>query len=129
MGFLDKIKGIFAKIKEDNKYFALTTARLNNKAEYYGWANYSVKDGDFRIGSYINIEKGKGVIYSTGDEGYFFTAEDIASFSFVGDGQPVNQDKIKVPTLRFATTFKDGKKANIDIICTKVDAFKAVFGL
>lgn len=129
MGFFDKIKKAVNQIKEDNKYMALTTARLNNKDAYYGWVNYSIKGGDFRQGSYVNFEDGKGVIYNTGDQGYIFTAADFASFNFVGDGQPVNQNNIKVPTLRFAAEFKDGKKANMDIIHSKVEDFKAKFKL
>ncbi len=133
MGFFDKIKEVFNKIKEDNKYMARTTARMNNKADYYGWVNYKVgkmnPDDDFRAGSYVNTEDGKGVIYSSGTEDYWFTAGDIVAFNFIGDGQPVNQNNIKIPTLRFAAEFKDGKKTNMDIICTKVDAFKAIFNL
>ena len=133
MGFLDKIKGVFNRIKEDNKYLARTTARINNATEHYGWVNYKVgklnPEDDFRGGSYISVENGKGVIYSTGTEDYIFAGEDVAEFKFIGDGQPVSRGEIKVPTLRFATVFKDGKKTNIDIICTKVDTFKAIFNL
>lgn len=133
MGFFDKIKGVINKIKEDNKYMAKTTARINNKTDFYGWVNYKTgkmdPNDDFRAGSYVSIEEGKGVIYNSGDEDYVFTAADFASFTFVGNGQPVNQNKIKVPTLRFVTEFKDGKKTNIDIIHSKVDTFKAFFQL
>lgn len=133
MGFLDKIKGVFNRIKEDNKYLARTTARINNTTEHYGWVNYKVgklnPEDDFRGGSYISVENGKGVIYSTGTEDYVFAGEDVAEFKFIGDGQPVSRGETKVPTLRFATVFKDGKKTNIDIICTKVDTFKAIFNL
>lgn len=129
MGFFDKVKSTINQIKEDNKYMARTTARINNKADYYGWVNYSVKDGDFRQGSYVSIENDKGVIYNTGDEDYCFSSGDIASFTFKGDGQPVNQNNVKVPTLRFEIVFKDGKKGNMDIIHSKVDNFKAYFNL
>lgn len=132
MGFFDKIKDALKRIKEDNKYFARTTARINSN-RLYGWVNYKTckidPNDDFRAGSYVNIEDGKGLIYNTGDEDYCFSGVDIASFSFVGKGQPINQNNMKVPTLRFTIGFKDGKKTNMDIIHDKVDTFKATFGL
>lgn len=39
MGFFDKIKDALKRIKEDNKYFARTTARINSN-RLYGWVNY-----------------------------------------------------------------------------------------
>lgn len=139
MGFFDKIKETFNKIKEENKYLARTTARINGN-NLYGWVNYKVgkldPNDDFRGGSYVNIENGKGLIYSTGSEDYIFEAGDIVSFKIMGDGQPLNgpQDRntgrvIKIPTVRFAVEFKDGKKTTMDINCQKLDVFKSVFGL
>ena len=139
MGFFDKIKGTLKKIKEDNKYMARTTARINSK-DLYGWVNYKTgkmdPNDDFRAGSYINIENGKGLIYNTGDEDYIFEAGDIVSFKHIGEGQPLNGgtdkvtgQRIKLKTCRFATEFKDGKKTNIDINIVKVEDFKSVFGL
>lgn len=104
-------------------------ARNNNKADYYGWVNYEVKGGDFRQMSSVNIENGQGVIYNTSEDDYTFTGSDIASATFSGNGQPVNQNNIKVPTLRFMVEFKDGKKAHMDLIHNKVDMFKATFGI
>jgi hypothetical protein len=138
MGFLDKIKGVFNRIKEDNKYLARTTARINNATEHYGWVNYKVgklnPEDDFRGCSYINAQDGKGLIYNSGDEDYIFEKGDIVSFELIGDGHTntrsgPNNTKIEHLTLRFAVEFKDGKKTNIDIICTKVDTFKAIFNL
>lgn len=138
MGFLDKVKDFFKKIKEDNKYFARTTARINS-GNLYGWVNYKTgkmdPNDDFRMGSYVNVEDGKGIIYNTGDEDYVFAAGDIVSFTFIGDGHYLNGGKdvagnmVKLPTLRFAAEFKDGKKTNMDINCQKIDAFKAIFQL
>ena len=129
MGFFDKVKEKLNQIKEENKNFGKTMARNNNKADYYGWVNYEVKGGDFRQMSSVNIENGQGVIYNTSDDDYTFTGSDIASATFSGNGQPVNQDNIKVPTLRFMVEFKDGKKAHMDLIHNKVDMFKATFGI
>ena len=129
MGFFDKVKEKFNQIKEENKNFGKTMARNNNKADYYGWVNYEVKGGDFRQMSSVNIENGQGVIYNTSEDDYTFTGSDIASATFSGNGQPVNQDNMKVPTLRFMVEFKDGKKAHMDIIRNKVDMFKATFGI
>lgn len=130
MGFFDKIKEKINAIKEENKYFKITMARNNNKADYYGHVNYEVKGGDFRQMSSINIENGKGLIYNTSEEDYVFTAADIESMTFSGgNGRHVNQNNIQVPTLRFMIKFKDGKTAHADIIHNKVDMFKAFFGL
>lgn len=138
MGFIDKIKDFFKRIKEDNKYFARTTARINS-GNLYGWVNYKTgkldPTDDFRAGSYVNVEDGKGIIYNSGDEDYVFEAGDIVSFKHVGDGHFLNGGKdaagnqIKIPTWRYATEFKDGKKTNMDINIHKIDAFKSVFKL
>jgi len=139
MGFLDKIKDVFKRIKEDNKYMARTTARINS-GNLYGWVNYKTgkmdPNDDFRAGSYVNIEDGKGIIYNSGDEDYVFAPGDIVSFKHIGDGQPLNGGKdkdsgqpIRLKTWRFAAEFKDGKKTNMDIDLKKLDTFKSVFQL
>jgi hypothetical protein len=138
MGFFDKVKAAFKRIKEDNKYFARTTARINS-CNLYGYVNYRTgkidPTEDFRALSYVNVEGGKGIIYNTGDEDYEFVAGDIVVFKLMGDGHPVNGGKdaagnpVKLPTLRFATEFKDGKKTTMDINVKKVEAFKTIFGL
>ena len=100
MGFFDKIKDALKRIKEDNKYMARTTARINS-GNLYGWVNYKTgkmdPNDDFRAGSYVNVEDGKGIIYNTGDEDYVFVPGDIISFKHIGDGQPLNggTDKVK----------------------------------
>jgi hypothetical protein len=137
MGFFDKILGVFKRIKEDNKYFARTTARINS-GNLYGYVNYRTgkvdPNEDFRNLSYVNVEDGKGIIYNTGDEDYDFFAGDIVVFNHIGDGHPINggNDKvtgkpIKYPTWRFETEFKDGKKTKIDVDVRKLDAFKSIF--
>lgn len=138
MGFLDKVKAFFKRLKEDNKYFARTTARINS-GNLYGWVNYRAgkvdPTDDFRIGSYINVENGKGIIYNTADEDYIFAPGDIATFTYIGEGHALNGGKdaagntVKIPTLRFAAEFKDGKKTNMDINFKKVDTFKSIFQL
>lgn len=130
MGFFDKIVGAFKRIKEDNKYFARTTARINS-ANLYGYVNYKTgkldPNDDFRALSYINVENGRGIIYNTGDEDYFVEPGDIVSFTPIGNGQPISRGEVKLASIRFVTTFKDGKKTNIDIIADKVDLFKQIF--
>ena len=139
MGFFDKIKDALKRIKEENKYMARTTARINS-GNLYGWVNYKVgkldPNDDFRGGSYVNVEDGKGIIYNTGDEDYIFEPGDIVTFKHIGDGHPLNggNDKvtgqrISLPTWRFETEFKDGKKTTMDINLKKLDAFKSIFQL
>ena len=138
MAFFDKNKEFFKPLKEDNKYMARTTARINS-SNLYGWVNY--KNGkmdptdDFRAGRYVNVENGTGIIYNTGDEYYNFVPGDIVTFKHIGDGHPVNGGKdaagnqIKLPTWRFQVEFKDGKKTTMDINLKKLDAFKSIFEL
>ncbi|MBO5746874.1 MAG: hypothetical protein J6S13_07260 [Clostridia bacterium] len=138
MGFFDKIKDAFNRIKEENKYLARTTARMNSN-NLYGWVNYKTgkmdPNDDFRAGSYVNVEDGKGLIYNTGDEDYLFEPGDITSFDLLGDGHPLPGGKdaagnqTKILTLRFSVAFKDGKKTTMDINCKKLDTFKAIFKL
>lgn len=139
MGFFDKIKDALKRIKEDNKYIARTTARINSN-NLYGYVNYKTgkmdPNDDFRALSYVNVENGKGIIYNTGDEDYVFEPGDIVSFKHIGEGQPLNGGKntvtgqrIELPSWRFAAEFKDGKKTNIDINLKKLDAFKSIFQL
>lgn len=129
MGFLDKVGSALTQLKEENKFLVKTTARINNKNTFYGRVNYDIKNGDFREKSYVSIEYGKGVIYSTGTEDYFFTAADIAAFEFVGTGRPTKQGDATLSTARYAVSFVDGKAAMMDIIAIKMDDFKANFNL
>ena len=138
MAFLDKIKEFFKRLKEDNKYMARTTARINSN-NLYGWVNYKPgkmdPNDDFRAGSYVNVENGMGIIYNSGDEDYNFVAGDIVTFKHIGDGQPLNGgndaagNRIKISTWRFEVEFKDGKKTTMDINLKKIDAFKSIFQL
>ena len=51
MAFFDKIKEFFKKIKEDNKYFARTTARYNDEKATDGedYDQYWDADNTFRF--------------------------------------------------------------------------------
>lgn len=137
MGFFDKMKDTLKKIKEDNKYFARTTARINSN-NLYGNVNYRPgkvdPNEDFRNLSYVNVENGKGIIYNVSDEDYIFAPGDIVTFTLAGDGHALsakdaNGNQAQIPTLRFNVEFKDGKKTTMDINIHKLDAFKATFGL
>ena len=129
MGFFDKIKEKASQIKEVNKNFGSTMRRINNRAAFYGNVNRGIKNGDFFEGSYVNIEDGKGVIYSTAQDDYLFTPDDIKSFNLLGDGEPVAVGDQKALSLRYVIEFKDGKKAQADLIVLKVESFKAAFKL
>lgn len=129
MGFFDKIKEKASQIKEENKNFGSTMRRMNDRSAFYGNVNRGIKNGDFFEGSYVNIEDGKGVIYSTSQDDYFFAADDIKSFNLLGDGEPVAVGDQKALSLRYMIEFMDDKKAQADIIVLKVDAFKAAFKL
>lgn len=136
MGFFDKIKDFFKRLKEENKYMARTTARINS-SNLYGYVNYRTgkvdPNEDFRNLSYVNVENGTGIIYNTGSEDYNFAPGDIVTFNHIGDGHPVNGGKdsagnqIKLPTWRFEVAFKDGKKTTMDINLQKLEAFQSIF--
>ncbi len=130
MAFFDKIKEFFKRLKEDNKYMARTTARINSN-NLYGRVNYRPgkvdPNEDFRNLSYVNVENGVGIIYNTGDEDYNFAPGDIVTFKHIGNGRPYTSQNI--PTWRFEVEFKDGKKTTMDIDLKKIDAFKSIFQL
>ena len=125
MGLFDKLK----KIKEENKNLGQTMKRMNNAFAFYGNINRGIKDGDFWEGCYVNVEGGKGLIYGSAVDDYVFAPGDVRSFTIIGDGPTIPVGDRKLPSLRFAVEFADGKKAQADIIYNKVDAFKAAFGL
>lgn len=113
-----------------------TTARINNLSTLYGRVNAPdsiiVKmdpNDDFAKGSYISIENGKGVIYSTSRDDYFFTGSDIKSMTFTGETPDISIGNDRHKGLRFMIEFNDGKTAKVDIISKKVDLFKTTFGL
>lgn len=136
MGFFDKVKEKAQQIKEENRNFGKTTARINNLSTLYGRINAPdsivVKmdpNDDFCKGSYVSIENGKGVIYGSSQDDYVFGGEDIKSFTFTGETPDIAIGSDRHRGLRFMLEFNDGKKAKADIISTKVDLFKATFGL
>lgn len=129
MGFFDKIKEKAKELKEENRNFGSSMKRINNRAAFYGNVNRGIKTGDFWEGSYVNIENGKGVIYGSSQDDYVFGPDDVKGSSFSGQGTVVAVGNERKPSLRFVIEFKDGKKAQMDIIVDKVDLFKASFGL
>lgn len=129
MGFLDKIKETAGKLKEENKNFGSTMKRMNNRNDFYGVINREIKDGDFSQLSYVNIENGKGVIYGSAQDDYVFGVGDVKSFALAGKGADIPMGSVKLPSLRFDVVFADGKKAQADIVCQKVEMFKASLGI
>lgn len=136
MGFMDKIKEKANKakeaaklLKEENRNFGTTMKRINNNLTFYGNVNRGIGEGDFWEGSYVSIEREKGVIYGSSQDDYVFGSNDIAETEFVGVGEDVAMGNLKVSSLRLNVTFKDGKKAQMDIITEKYDAFKSKFSI
>ena len=129
MGFFDKIKEAAGKIKENNRNFGSTMSRINNTSNFYGCVNRGIKGGDFFEGSYISIENGKAVIYGSAQDDYVFSGADVKEFDLIGDGLDVPVGDSKHMSLRYAVVFNDGKKAQLDIIVLKVEAFKATIGI
>lgn len=125
MGLFDKIKEKASQIKEENKYFGSTMKRMNNRSSFYGNVNRGIKSGDFFEGSYVSIENGKAVIYGTAQADYVFGGEDVKNFTFEGAGSAVVVGQDKLVSKRFSVEFNDGKKAQIDIIADKSEAFKS----
>lgn len=128
MGFFDKIKGKINEVKDANPNFKTAMARMNNRAAFCGNVNVKIKDGDFDYGSYINVEGSKCVIYNTKCD-YFFDGNDVAGFDLLGDGMKIKVGSEEHLSLRFLISFKDGKKAELDIIVPQVDKLKAALGL
>ena len=129
MGFLDKIKAGIEKFKEENSGFLSAMKRINAKG-FCGEVNRKVSNGDFWNGSYLSIEGEKGVIYGSNQENYFFTAEDIASFECNEDNKLlISKGQDKLPAYRCHIEFKDGKRAQADILVGMIDPFKTTFKL
>ncbi len=126
MGFGEKIKGFFKKLKEENKGFGATMKRINNAQDFCGNVNRRVKNGDFWNGSYLSIEAGHGVIYGSNQADYCFTAADVASFS-VGGKATASLGNQTLPATTCILTFKDGLTAEADILNTKLELCKASF--
>ncbi len=122
MGFLDKVKESLNKMKEGSKNFAETTKRINSP-NYYGNVNRHVKDGDFPFSSYINLENGKFVIFSTSSEDYMFTNEDLDGKINEGKGPMIGSSNNPRPSIKYTLYFKDGKEAEMDIFADKATKF------
>lgn len=129
MGFVDKIKEFFKKLKEENAGFGAAMKRINSSG-FCGNINRGIKNGDFWEGSYISIEGGHGVIYGSNQPDYTFTGSDITSFEIVpGAKCTVSQGQNTIPCNRFIITFKDGKRAQADIIPAKLSELKLTLNL
>ena len=129
MVLFDKVKEFAKKFKEENAGVAKAMKRINSSG-FCGNINRGVNDGDFWNGSYISIEDGKGVIYGSNQEDYFFSGNDIESFELVADTRcTVSQGNNSIPANRFIITFKDGKRAQADIIAGKLTNFKSALNL
>ncbi len=128
-GFIEKIKEFFKKLKEDNKGFGAAMKRINSSG-FCGNVNRGIKNGDFWEGSYVNIEDGKGVIFGSNQEDYFFTGADIASFEVDTLAKPtVSKGNQQMAAIRVIITFTDGKRAQADLIAEKISTFKMTLGL
>ena len=127
MGFFDKIKEGINKFKEENKGFGAAMKRINAPG-YCGNFNKAIKDGDFWMGSYISIEDGKGVIYGSNQEDYFFCGNDVEAFTLIGPTNVRSGDKTRA-ALRYSISFNDGKKGEFDLFVDKLDMFKQALNL
>lgn len=125
MGFLDKVKGVVNKIKEENQGFLTTTKRINDSTNFCGNVNCGVSNGDFWEGSYISIEDDHAVIYGSNQVDYTFKGEDVESFTIASPIPTVVSvgDK-EIEAVSYLITFKDGKKAKADICAGKVADLK-----
>lgn len=129
MGFFDKVKEFVKKFKEENAGFAKAMKRINSSG-FCGNINRGIKNGDFWNGSYISIENEKGVIYGSNQEDYFFSGSDIESFEIIVGAQcTVSQGNNTLPANRFMITFKDGKRAQADIITANLENFKSALNI
>lgn len=129
MGFFDKIKAKINQFKEENKGFAAAMKRIN-AAGFCGNVNRGIKNGDFWEGSYLSLENGKGVIYGSNQEDYVFDGADVQSFEQASTASiMISKGNQKNPARRFIITFKDGKRAQADIMDMKISEVKLTLGL
>ena len=128
MGIIEKIKEFFKKLKEENKGFGAAIKRLNS-SDFCGAVNRGIKNADFWEGSYLNLVETTGLIYGSNQPDYTFSKEDIASFEPSDAKVTVAKGGNQLPAKRFIVTFNDGKRAQIDIVNTRIDAFKITMGL
>lgn len=120
LGFKESMK----QIKEENKNMGKTMSRMNSN-QFYGNVNRGIKNGDFWEGCYINVSGGTGLIYGSfsGQEDYTFTGSDVVSFEQVGRGDAIPVGQTKQPSIRCTIAFADGKRAQLDIIKVRFEAF------
>ena len=129
MGFFDKIKNTIKQIKEENKGFGAAMKRIN-AAGFCGNVNRGIKNGDFWEGSYLSVENGKCVIYGSNQEDYFFDGTDVESFEQASTAKiMISKGNQQLSALRFIITFKDGKRAQADIIELKISEVQLTLGL
>lgn len=127
MGFFDKIKEKAQQFKEENKNLGITTKRMNNRNNFYGFVNRKIDNGDFWKGSYINFEPDQKpwVIYSAKEDDYRFAKDDVAEHKSLGNTKFVFAGEEKEFTA-FQISFKDGKTAKLEILPEKVEEFTAL---
>jgi len=129
MGFLDKIKEAFKRFKEENQGFGAAMKRINAPG-FCGNVNRGIKNGDFWEGSYISIENGKCIIYGSNQTDYVFDGDDVESFEQSSTARlKITKGNQQLSALRFLITFKDGKRAQADIMETKITEIKLTLGL
>lgn len=123
MGF----KEFFGKMKENAAKNAKVIKRYNDGG-FFGNIDKGLKDGDFGIGTYLNVDRTTGLIYGVNIEDYTFTADNIAGFEIDENcNAEIAKGGNSYPATRCIITFKDGKKAQADILKDKVEIFKKRF--
>ena len=129
MGFFDKVKDAINKFKEENKGFGAAMKRINSSG-FCGNVNRGIKDGDFWNGSYLSVENGQCVIYGSNQADYFFGGSDVESLEQVSTATVmVTKGNEQLPANRFIINFKDGKRAQADILVLKISEVKLTLGL
>ena len=129
MGFFDKVKDAINKFKAENKGFGAAMKRINSSG-FCGNVNRGIKDGDFWNGSYLSVENGRCVIYGSNQADYFFGGSDVESLEQVSTATVmVAKGNEQLPANRFIINFKDGKRAQADILVLKISEVKLTLGL
>lgn len=128
MGLFSDIKHTVAAHKEKKETKNKMVARANNRAAFYGIISADPGD-DFTDGSLVNLENGRGVIYSLGCKDYVFDSDSVCSITAEGAGSPIMVGSIRMPSTRCRVEFTDGKSAAVDIIVKKLSFFKAAFNI
>lgn len=129
MGFFDKIKDTMKQIKEENAGFGAAMKRMNAPG-FCGNVNRGVKNGDFWEGSYLSVEDGKCVIYGSNQPDYFFVGSDVESLEQASTAKiMISKGNEQHTALRYIITFKDGKRAQADIMDIKISEVKLTLNL